>query len=465
MVEEVNEEKRVSEQKKQQEDDKQKVVQDRVEFYQDLATNDDVGEIFQRVVEFGRQLTHSSSCSLARKMDGGEETPSSISFLVSTQPFMNGKSLTTSLNEEEEPSPISFDLWKPSIPGPVNEEDPEAEVAMVCPSHLHVPNAMRNDRTSFFKIPKLGGLLVVPVTYGSILHPEGVKENDPPPEAEEGEGEEDGEKEEEEAPKEPEGEWEKYVKNPIDVSFAIYFDTLGLGREFTGEEIENALGLARAVEEALLAYEDRLFKQEVDRLKTLNPEEWEEAVGALKEKLGSAREEGENAGNEAVEALGEEAEEMEKEIAQLTAILSVSSTLLSDNGNIALQFGEHRLPPTSSVLSALAISCLAGGVPSSEIRDAGGVVDWAKLRTKLGDVASSAKEMDPAEPAVVSKEESVGSLLQELSEVDGEAMGEENPVGALFLRWTQAYLGLRKLFITKNAGEEGSEPIEEICEE
>ena len=149
-----------------------------------------------------------------------------------------GNKLTKSINDYDETIPrqgVSFDAFiAPPEEEAVEEEDeenPTPKPPVKLPT-ITIENVMRNQRCKFFGIPKLGSLVVVPLSYESSDHeggclitteipvqPEEEPTEDEPAVEAETEGKEEGEGEEEETDKPV---VEKPAPEPVTTHTAVY---------------------------------------------------------------------------------------------------------------------------------------------------------------------------------------------------------------------------------------------------
>lgn len=409
---------------------------------------------------------------------------------------------------------VTFDVWKlPEKPeGDEDaEEDEDGEEKKEAPPPpeypvIHVPQVLHEKRMTFFKLPKLGAYLSVPVVYKSTVHDDAIKAEDVEAvlEAEAKYEAEDAEKAaaEAEAKAKAEAEAEAKAKEGADgegdaeaappaeedeeakaeaeaaakaaaeeraealrpkiaqkeVFLAICLDTVGQNRDFTEEQKASAAAWGKALATALEAIEARQSLEEWNRLKA-------ETV-ANKAALAEAAEKGEAEAAEAAKAaeaavaeLGADASEEDKKVAETNAKLSAAQLKINTMKSMIAEIKRRRIAPKGGAYTVLEAVLYQLGYDRKAIQDTHDKkknLDWAKVRQCFNDdFFNRLSGYDPAEKKKIAgpyaKNDAVKGMLEglEAAEINKSSVA----IGAL-LEWVSAATAAKEAAIAKRTKEE-----------
>ena len=131
-----------------------------------LEKTEDIIATLEEGLETLKQSCGAVSCYIARKevVDDGEggEPFEQLQYILASkgQEFMIGQTLKGGEDCK------TFGLY-------IEQEGPEDEdgnPTTVFPTHLHVPNVVRDEKMQFFGVPKIGAYLACPIKFNSYLH-------------------------------------------------------------------------------------------------------------------------------------------------------------------------------------------------------------------------------------------------------------------------------------------------------
>ena len=258
---------------------KQKLLDDKeAEFYKHVDDSDDHEDILQNLVNYLQEYTHSTSVYIAKLVPHKfeiEEDDDETAHVDDKSPLhldiihVSPKGYEYCLRKTIEISEgVSHDVFKEEENPVQTEEEPqqttEGDVDVIPeepkPKHFIIDEVVREKRMKFFKVPRLGSLLCIKLSYESWLFEHALDEavadvydveaKKRQQEIEIGLWEEQEAKRKEEAEKleqeyhSEHKEWEvikekDYITNSIE--FATCLDTMGQDRKFTQVEIDLSL--------------------------------------------------------------------------------------------------------------------------------------------------------------------------------------------------------------------------------
>lgn len=350
--------------------------------------------------------------------------------------------------DPENPPPrqgLSFEAFK--IPEAPEEEPVELEEGEEPPppppppkaSPLIVDNTMRDTRTKFFGIPKLGSYAAVPFFLNSVEHPEGCVLG-PQPEPVEPDPEADPEAP---PPEQPEP-WPLYVSSKVSLGILIGMDTVGSYRRFTDKEIE----IANLVGDALIMtcekIEGQLFESHLDFMSTNTP--LVESVTAIPAALAEQE-------AAALAAIAEEIGEnpiMEqlKASKEADAISEVWTTALTTAPAVTAldAFNSHYLPPVKSVVDLLFGVLSFLGQDTKLYNDLCGDISWAEMRAKgIPELVDSIKTYKHENDECAEYTDATfKTYIETVGLSDPSILPPNMPALSILLTWTQKMMTSRE---------------------
>lgn len=378
---------------------------------------------------------------------------------------------------------VSFDAWKATVPGPVNEDGEETTVA---PKYILVDNVVRDKRVKLLGLPALGSYLAVPLNYSTCLHAEGLQMHTTVPEP----------KEEEEGPEVEPQPVTTWTKQTIPASLLFGLDTIGTGLKFSRKDIDLAIRVAEVCAESITRIEDELWTQQL---------EWKKAYDSNVEKLKntyatalnnepSGQEENANENKDA----SKEEEGGEGDAASRAAYREAAARMqhwgkacIGVQQNLA-RLQQHALPPVPLVLQTLTLVATLLGVAAEEMHDLHSNVSWDKLR-KVNSCARGLRHVeecvcvnphlalfalaaqlyndkliskipgyDPAAVLTVTPATTCEALSSAVNELIFEkaAIADHFVPAAMLLEWARAALMARSAAIASAANEEDPRQLE-----
>lgn len=367
------------------------------------------------------------------------------------QDMMVGKKLAKPGEPEDPENPpprvgLSFEAFKiPEVPESEEVELEEGEEPPPPPpppkaTPLIVDNCMRDTRTKFFAIPKLGSYAAVPFFLSSVEHDAGcVLGPQPEPVAPE-EGAEEGAP----PPEQPEP-WPLYVPAKIQQGVLIGMDTVGSYRRFSPKEIE----IANTVGDALIAtcekIEEKLFENHLEFMTVNAP--MVEPVTAIPATLAEA----EAAALAAIAAeIGENPiMEQLKASKEADAISEVwTNALTTTPVKEALEaLSSHYLPPVQSGMNLLYGILSFCGVDAKAYQDRCGDPSWNKMRAdgcpQLFDLIKTYKHTDDELAAFT--DATFKAYIESTGLADPSILPPSIPVLGIILTWAQKMMTSREL--------------------
>eukprot|EP00607_Mallomonas_marina_P008409 CAMPEP_0182423566 /NCGR_PEP_ID=MMETSP1167-20130531/9601_1 /TAXON_ID=2988 /ORGANISM="Mallomonas Sp, Strain CCMP3275" /LENGTH=513 /DNA_ID=CAMNT_0024602663 /DNA_START=115 /DNA_END=1656 /DNA_ORIENTATION=- len=315
-----------------------------------------------------------------------------------------GQKLVRAADDSDEPmrrQGFSFDAF--NIPEPSDEpeeaeeedeessQEPRAPKPPPGPQPYIVDNVMRESRTKFFGIPKLGAFVGIPLPLESIDHDGGCQSAS--------------------------GDLHRgpFSKNKISTPMLLCMDTIGKYRSFTPNEINVAKQVAEKMMELIINMENKMF---IDHEAYLNKQVHDiKSILDLSVKTKDMEE-------AAVAALAPESEGDHADAARMLheaeARLSVWSSAIQEEPFQPVFCGldEHILPLPQIVCHLLyAVGCFVGLGPDL-FKDPSGDVSWEKCKKLLYHITTNAGKFAPSAEMAVSKEGSwVG--VKTFSEANG----------------------------------------------
>lgn len=367
------------------------------------------------------------------------------------QEMMVGKKLPKpgEPDDPENPPPrvgLSFEAFKiPDAPEPEEVELEEGEEPPPPPpppkaTPLIVDNCMRDTRTKFFGIPKLGSYAAIPFFLSSLEHDAGcVLGPQPEPVAAE-EGAEEGAP----PPEQPEP-WPLYVPAKIQQGILVGMDTVGAYRRFSPKDIE----IANTVGDALIAtcekLEQKLFDNHLDFMTMNTP--MVEPIAAVPASLADA----EAAALAAIAAeIGENPiMEQLKASKEADAISEVwTNALTTSPVKEALEaLNSHYLPPVQSGVNSVYGVLSFCGVDTQIYVDLCGDVSWTKIRAdgcpQLYDLIKTYNHTD--DECATFTDASFKAYIESTGLVDPSILPPSIPVLGIMLTWAQKMMTSREL--------------------
>ena len=367
------------------------------------------------------------------------------------QEFMVGKKLPKPGEPEDPENPpprvgVSFEAFKiPDAPEPEEVELEEGQEPPPPPpppkaTPLIVDNCMRDTRTKFFGVPKLGSYAAVPFFLSTLEHDAGcVLGPQPEPVAPE-EGAEEGAP----PPEQPEP-WPLYVPAKIQQGILIGMDTVGAYRRFSQKEIEIANNVGDALIATCEKLEQKLFENHLDFMTVNTPTV--EAITAVPAGLAEA----ETAALAAIAAeIGENPiMEQLKASKEADAVSEVwTNALTTSPVKEAVEvLNSHFLPPVQSGINLIYGILSFCGVDSQAYQDLCGDVSWAKIRAdgcpQLLDLIKTYKHTD--DECASFTDANFKAYIESTGLADPSILPPSIPVLGIMLTWAQKMMASREL--------------------
>ncbi len=402
----------------------------------------------------------------------GEEEKEVLHYFSSAgegQEMMVGKKLPKAGEPEDPDNPpprvgLSFEAFKiPEVPEPEEVELEEGEEPPPPPpppkaTPLIVDNCMRDLRTKFFGIPKLGSYAAIPFFLSSLEHDAGCVLG---PQPEPVVAEEPAEGEEAPPPPEQPEPWPLYIPVKVQQGILIGMDTVGAYRRFTPKEIE----IANTIGDALIAtcekIEAQLFENHLQFMTVNTPsvdlitaipatlaEQEAAALAALAAEIGE---------NPIMEQL--------KASKEADAVSEVWTTALTTAPvkDAVDALSNHYLPPVQSGMNLLYGVLSFLGVDTNAYQDVCGDASWSKMRAdgcpQLIDLIKTYAHT--ADECPTFTDNTFKAYIESTGLADPTILPPAIPVLGIMLTWAQKMMTSRELRIVYLAAKAEADAAEE----
>lgn len=348
-----------------------------------------------------------------------------------------GKKLPKPIDDGDEPpvrQGFSFEAFKiPEV-----SEEPEAEEEEEDPDNpqpkepkappgpvpLVIDNVMRDKRTKFFGIPKLGAFVAVPLTgLETIEHADGCQSSS----ADVHRG--------------------PFQKNPIPAPMLLCMDTIGSYRTFTPKEVEIAKKVGDRMAALIPELEHKMFEahenylnEQVQEIKT---------IVDLSVKLMELEE----AAVAALQPEPEESPEVIKFFHEAEARVSEYTKAISTSPfqPVFCALDKHVLPVPQPVLSLLHAAGVLVGIGSKDFKDPSGDISWKLTQKLLYQILGGVGRWDPTGVRRVSRDESLAAIkafVEANGITDSNVFPQHLPVLKVLHGWLLKAIALREVAIS-----------------
>lgn len=422
----------------------------------DIKKASEVTECIGDVLSFLQKNAGATSAYIAHKeavvKEEGEDPVNQLQYVNATpeNAFLIGKVLPEGGEPDDEgkyprASGITFDAWK--LVDPPEPEEGEEPGEPTAPDYLHVANSIREPRTKFFGVPKLGAYACATFRYKTYLHANVFED---PPDPEEGQP--------------------KLSANAVPKDMVLAMDSMGQANEFTDDQLAALQKWAAILGKELERSEAKIHSSELKKRKNIkvdNDKYIKEEYGKITDANATAQQEAVDKLNAPPEEGQPETPEDVKEMEDKMIKLKYATELVMGKAKSQLtSIKACRTPVKPGIAKVLeCVLSLLGYTKASMYNMSNNSLDWSKMRELLdAEFFSKIQAYDGKATKDFETAEAIGSFKKALKEPEAVkamcdvASPDELQVAAVayeyLKKWAQCAVDARVTAVTQRIAAE-----------